>query len=128
MPRELAAFNGRPTDSDSTSTHPCAKTRRSRSRPHRSSRRGAPSPSTRRNDTIRKLAENQHVGAAILAESNDLPFKIDVKSGQFTLLDADGQLRFGLFPGEKLALPAGATYLTVVSTRLQASPPPTPST
>ncbi len=65
------------------------------------------------NETITKIAEAHFVGAAIIADLNKLDYKFSVKRGVATmqLLSADGQQRAGLFPGEKLALPAGAIYL-----------------
>lgn len=65
------------------------------------------------NETITKIAEAHFVGATIIADLNQLDYQFTVKRGVATmeLLSADGQPRAGLFPGEKLALPAGAIYL-----------------
>lgn len=65
------------------------------------------------NETITKIAEAHFVGATIIADLNQLHYKFTVKHGVATmeLLSADGQPRAGLFPGEQLALPAGAIYI-----------------
>ena len=65
------------------------------------------------NETITKVAEAHFVGALIIADLNQLDYKLTVKRGVATmqLLTSDGQPRAGLFPGEKLALPEGAIYL-----------------
>ncbi len=117
-PRELAAFNGLPAD-DAALDAPLPKNKKVKIPPTPQFPDGRAVTVYTSNETIRKLAENQHVGAAMIAEANDLEFTIDVKRGQFRLLDPDGQPRFGLFPGDKLALPAGATYLTVAVDTLE---------
>jgi LysM repeat protein/plastocyanin/mono/diheme cytochrome c family protein len=65
------------------------------------------------NETITKVAEAHFVGALIIADLNKLDYSLSVKRGVATmeLLTADGQPRAGLFPGEVLALPAGAVYV-----------------
>lgn len=62
------------------------------------------------NETLAKVADSQHVGAAILADLNNLPYSLDSKAN-FSLLGQDGSPIPGLFPGDKLALPEGATYI-----------------
>ena len=64
------------------------------------------------NETITKVAESQHVGAAIVADLNNLQYKFTEAKGKatFQLLDKDGATITGLFPGDKLKLPQGATY------------------
>jgi LysM repeat protein len=62
------------------------------------------------NQTVAKVADDQHVGAVILATLNKVQYRIDSKTGQFVLLGDDGNPVPGLFPGDKLALPDGAVY------------------
>jgi LysM repeat protein len=62
------------------------------------------------NQTVAKVADDQHVGAVILATLNKVQYRIDSKTGQFVLLGDDGNPVPGLFPGTKLALPDGAVY------------------
>jgi len=62
------------------------------------------------NETLSKIADSQHVGAAILADLNNLPYSLDAKAN-FSLLGQDGAPIPGLFPGDKLALPDGANYI-----------------
>lgn len=65
------------------------------------------------NETLRKIADSQLVGALIVADLNNLKYRFSEKRGvaELQLLTQDGQPRAGLFPGEKLALPDGATYV-----------------
>jgi LysM repeat protein/mono/diheme cytochrome c family protein len=65
------------------------------------------------NETLRKIADSQFVGALVIADLNNLKYTFTEKRGvaELQLLTADGQPRAGLFPGEKLALPDGATYI-----------------
>ncbi len=65
------------------------------------------------NETLRKIADSQLVGAVILADLNGLRYRFDEVRGTATmeLLTEDGQPRAGLFPGETLRLPEGATYI-----------------
>lgn len=64
------------------------------------------------NETITKVAESQHVGAVILADLNNIRYKFSEAKDKATvqLLDKDGAPITGLFPGDKLKLPQGATY------------------
>ncbi len=62
------------------------------------------------NETLAKIADSQHVGAAILADLNNLPYTLDAKAN-FSLVGQDKSPIPGLFPGDKLALPDGATYI-----------------
>jgi LysM repeat protein len=63
------------------------------------------------NETITKIAEAQFVGAIILADLNGLDYTFTEKRGVATFqLEKDGAAIPGLFPGDKLKLPAGATY------------------
>lgn len=62
------------------------------------------------NETLAKIADSQHVGAAILADLNSLPYTLDAKAN-FSLVGQDKSPIPGLFPGDKLALPDGATYV-----------------
>ena len=74
------------------------------------------------NETITKVAESQHVGAAIVADLNNLPYKFTEAKGKatFQLLDKDGAKITGLFPGDKLKLPQGATYAVAAGDTLDA--------
>jgi len=60
--------------------------------------------------TIVKVADDQHVGAVLLARLNGIPYRIDAKSNQFQLLDGTGAMTVGLFPGDTLKLPEGSVY------------------
>lgn len=63
------------------------------------------------NETITKIAESQFIGARILADLNDLTYDFTEKRGVATFaLTKDGAEIPGLFPGDKLKLPNGATY------------------
>lgn len=64
------------------------------------------------NETITKIADSQHVGALILADLNNLPYKFSVnkEKTEFSLLNDNGTEVPGLFPGTELKLPEGATY------------------
>jgi LysM repeat protein len=62
------------------------------------------------NETLAKVAESEHVGAAILADLNKTAYTLDSKA-RLTLLGAEGKAVPGLFPGEKLVLPDGAAYV-----------------
>ncbi|MGE5596290.1 MAG: LysM peptidoglycan-binding domain-containing protein [Hyphomicrobiales bacterium] len=71
------------------------------------------------NETLAKIASSQHVGGIILAELNNIPYKFDADEGTFTLLGDDGNPIPGLFPGARLALPEGATYVVKAGDTLQ---------
>ncbi len=60
--------------------------------------------------TIAKVADDQHVGAGLIAQLNGIPYRIDAKSNQFQLLDGNGAVIVGLFPGDKLKLPEHSVY------------------
>ncbi|MBI5946773.1 MAG: LysM peptidoglycan-binding domain-containing protein [Chloroflexi bacterium] len=63
------------------------------------------------NETIAKVAASTHVGAVLIADDNGLKYRIDKKSGDFVLLNAEGNPVYGLFPGlDKLRLIDGAVY------------------
>lgn len=64
------------------------------------------------NETIVKIAQSQHVGALILADLNGIPYEFSEKKGvaSFQLLNEDGASVPGLFPGDVIELPEGATY------------------
>ncbi len=72
------------------------------------------------NETITKVAESQHVGAMIIADLNNLPYKFTEAKGKATLqlLDKDGAKATGMFPGDKLKLPQGAIYIVAASDTL----------
>lgn len=74
------------------------------------------------NETITKVAESQHVGAAILADLNNVPYKFSEAKGKATLqlLDQDGAKTTGLFPGDKLKLPQDTTYTVATGDTLDA--------
>lgn len=118
-PKELAAYNGLPTDDPALFDAPVVKGSRAKIPPTPQFPEGRIVTIYTENDTVRKIAEAQHVGAAIIAELNKLPFKVDTKQGSFTLLGADGEPIYGLFPGQKLALPEGATYRTAAGDTLK---------
>lgn len=118
-PRELAEYNGLPTDDPALFDAPVVKGSRAKIPPTPQFPEGRIVTIYTENDTVRKIATAQHVGAAILAELNGIPFKVDAKRGTFTLLGSDGQPIFGLFPGQKLALPKGASYTTVAGDTLK---------
>lgn len=65
------------------------------------------------NETLRKIADSQYVGALILADLNNIRYEFSEKRGVATLqlFTEDGTPRAGLFPGETLQLPQGATYI-----------------
>lgn len=73
------------------------------------------------NETITKIAQSQHVGAVILADLNDIPYEFSEKKGvaTFQLLDDAGNPIPGLFPGDTLELPEGATYLVLAGNTLE---------
>lgn len=72
------------------------------------------------NETIVKIAQSQHVGAVILADLNGIPYEFSEKKGvaTFHLLDENGNQVPGLFPGDTLELPEGATYLVLAGNTL----------
>jgi mono/diheme cytochrome c family protein/LysM repeat protein/plastocyanin len=65
------------------------------------------------NETLRRIADSQLVGAVIIADLNGLPYRFEERRGvaSLQLLGADGQPIPGLFPGQILRLPEGATYV-----------------
>lgn len=64
------------------------------------------------NETITKIAESQFVGAIILADLNGLDYDFSEKRGVASFsLKVQGTDVAGLFPGDKLKLPAGAQYI-----------------
>ncbi len=63
------------------------------------------------NETLAKIADTEHVGAAILADLNNILSDID-KKGNFNLLDGKTKTPVtGLFPGDILALLADSPYV-----------------
>jgi len=84
--------------------------------------RGIPNGFTYRvltkNDTITRVAEKTHVGAAIIAELNGLNYKIDSKRNLFTPLNDRSEVITGFFPGDKIKLPEGATYTVLAGDTL----------
>jgi LysM repeat protein/mono/diheme cytochrome c family protein len=65
------------------------------------------------NETISKITESQHVGAIILADLNNLKYKFTESkdTADFTLLNDQGAVITGMFPGTTLKLPDGAGYV-----------------
>ena len=65
------------------------------------------------NETITKVADSQHVGAIMIADLNNLPYKFtqNKEVATFTLLDDKGNAVPGLFPGTVLKLPTSAVYV-----------------
>jgi len=72
------------------------------------------------NDTIAKLAKTLNVGAAAIADLNDLRYDLDYKIGTITLLDETGAPLTGLVPGQVLELPEGATYRVTANDTIEA--------
>lgn len=70
-------------------------------------------------ESIEKIAETQFVGAAIIADLNGISYRIDRQRGEMQLFDANGNPVPGLFPGDELALPDGAVYLTFAGDTLE---------
>ena len=73
------------------------------------------------NDTPKKLADRENVGASLIAELNGLPYALD-EDGNFYLPYSGDEARLmlnpaadniatGLLPGQTLRLPEGARYL-----------------
>ncbi len=103
-PADLAKFNNREIEGllkkDSTVKLPPAKGRPS----------GATYKVLNKNETITKVAEKTHVGAAIVADLNGLNYKIDGKRNTIAMLNEKNETIAGFFPGDKVKLPDGATY------------------
>ena len=103
-PAELAKFNDREVlgllKKDSTVKLPPAK-----GRPN-----GATYKVLNKNETITKVAEKTHVGAAIVAELNGLNYKIDGKRNTIAMLNEKNETIAGFFPGDKVKLPESASY------------------
>jgi LysM repeat protein/mono/diheme cytochrome c family protein len=74
------------------------------------------------NETMAKIAESQHVGAIILADLNNIPYDFEEKRGVATLQleTPEGQDVAGLFPGQELRLPEGATYTITAGDTIEA--------
>ena len=73
------------------------------------------------NETIAKVAESQHVGALMIADMNNVAYKFSHSKGRATLqLLGEGRVVVtGLFPGDKVALPEGASYTIVPGDTLE---------
>lgn len=74
------------------------------------------------NETIRKIADSQHVGAMILADLNNLPYKYTYgkdKAEYVLLADDNVDVIPGLFPGDTLKLPQGAEYTVTAGDTIQ---------
>ncbi|MGI8926618.1 MAG: LysM peptidoglycan-binding domain-containing protein [Tepidiformaceae bacterium] len=71
------------------------------------------------NQTIAKIADSEDVGTIILAELNKIPYRVDKASGDFILLNEQGQKVPGLFPGTRIALPEGASYIVSAGDTLE---------
>lgn len=71
------------------------------------------------NETIAKIADSQSVGAAIIADLNNLDYEINYKRSSFHLKE-NGREVAGLFPGTELKLPQGATYTITAGDTLRA--------
>ncbi len=71
------------------------------------------------NETITRIAQSQHVGAVILADLNGLSYEFSERKGVATFHLLDGSTPVpGLFPGDVLKLPEGATYLVLAGDTL----------
>lgn len=62
------------------------------------------------NVTLRRAAERTFVGAAILADANNLEYELDYSGPEFTLLEGGVGVP-GLITGQLLALPSGSVYV-----------------
>ena len=74
------------------------------------------------NETLAKIAESQSVGAMLIADLNDIPYKMNYKTAQlqlFDVKDATSQ-RPGLLPGTTLKLTDGASYTVISGDTIQA--------
>ncbi len=73
------------------------------------------------NETIRKIADSQHVGAMILADLNNIPYRFTEgkDKAEYTLLDANNESIPGLFPGDTIQLPEGARYTVAAGDTIQ---------
>ncbi|HKS92226.1 MAG TPA: LysM peptidoglycan-binding domain-containing protein [Tepidiformaceae bacterium] len=72
------------------------------------------------NETIRKIVDNQHYGAVILADLNNFAYSYSLKLQAATFsLTENGQDIPGLFPGTVVKLPQGAEYVVVATDTLQ---------
>ncbi len=62
-------------------------------------------------ETLRKIADSQHVGAALLADLNQIPYTIDETAARLTLKVGTLSRTAGLIPFLTLRLPADAIYV-----------------
>jgi LysM repeat protein/mono/diheme cytochrome c family protein len=60
--------------------------------------------------SVQRIAEDNHVGAILLAEHNNLAYRYDRDRNQVILL-VDGREVPGLLPGDTLSLPDNAVYI-----------------
>ncbi|MBI2767002.1 MAG: LysM peptidoglycan-binding domain-containing protein [Chloroflexi bacterium] len=74
-------------------------------------------------ETLTKIADGQAVGAVIIAELNNINYKLEAKTAALTLVPAGGDTslygNFGLFPGRTLKLPDTAQYVVKSGDTLQ---------
>lgn len=63
-------------------------------------------------ETLRKINEAAFVGAVLIADENNIPFKLNERLGAFSFSTGDSGVSTaaGLIPGKQIALPAGAKY------------------
>lgn len=74
------------------------------------------------NETIRKVADSQHVGAMQLADLNNIPYKFTYgkDKAEYVLLDDNNKdVIPGLFPGDVIKLPDGAQYTVIAGDTIQ---------
>ena len=61
--------------------------------------------------TLERIADRLHVGAIVLANLNNIPYRYNEKENALTLLNEEGDPVTGLFPGTELRLPEYAVYV-----------------
>lgn len=72
-------------------------------------------------ETLARIAESTHAGAAIIADLNGIPYRITERLGVYTfsLGESDKSRSVGLIPGATLALPDNARYIVRAGDTLQ---------
>lgn len=72
-------------------------------------------------ETIARIADSTHTGAAVIADLNGIPYRITERLGNYTMIlgDSDKSRSVGLIPGATLALPANARYILRAGDTLQ---------
>jgi LysM repeat protein/mono/diheme cytochrome c family protein/plastocyanin len=70
------------------------------------------------NITLRRVAESSFLGAALIADFNNLDYELDYDEGTFQLLDG-GAAVSGLITDQLLALPQGSVYVASAGDTLE---------